>query len=206
MFVSRFNPPTTLILEIHDMILRPQNNERPLRSRLFLALTLFAALGLLASTPLLAQAGPGHGRGHGPGHGDAGHAWADAEHGEHSGIHRGHLQRLIRHLDLTADQKESAREIFGAAQDDVEPIRDAQKERHEALRSLLDAGSADAAEVGALMIAMHDSRDQVKTVHEAAMAEFKELLTGEQLAKLESLHDRRGERRRDRRGGGSDEG
>jgi len=175
------------------------------------ALALLAAVALVAAVPALAQGGPGHHGGdaghHGMGHYGLGHhglghhGMGAAEAGFAHAMPGRHLGRLMRALDLTEDQKESAKAIFEATRAEAEPIREAQRERHEALRTLLDGDSPDAAEVGALVIAMHEGRAAMKALHDAAFAEFKDLLTVDQLDKLESLEERRGEGHRGHRGG-----
>ncbi len=176
----------------HTRERRPRHPRRAFHTVLTLAV-----LALLAAVPALAQPG------HGPGHhgGDMGHAYGAAEAGFGHGTPGRHMGRLIRFLDLTEAQKESAEAIFEATLAEVEPIREARRERHQELRTLLDGDSPEAGEVGSLVIANHAARDQVRAIHEAAFAEFKDLLTVEQLEKLERFEERRDERRNRRHGG-----
>lgn len=182
--MSRYNPK------------RRPSKRRPSR-RALRTLVALAVVAFLAAVPAVAQGGPGPGHGH---HGGGHHAFGAAEAGFAHGLPGRHMGRLVRFLDLTADQKESAKALFESTRAEVEPIREAQRERHQELRTLLQADSPDAAEVGALVIAIHASRDEVKAIHDAAFAEFKDLLTSEQLAKLERFQEERGDRPHRRHG------
>ena len=119
--MSRYNPK------------RRPSKRRPSR-RALRTLVALAVVAFLAAVPAVAQGGPGPGHGH---HGGGHHAFGAAEAGFAHGLPGRHMGRLVRFLDLTADQKESAKALFESTRAEVEPIREAQRERHQELRTLL---------------------------------------------------------------------
>lgn len=142
---------------------------------------LAAALCLAAALPLMAQ-GPGFGPGHGPGPG----AGPGAAFGPADG-QGPHLGRLAGWLELTDEQIEAARALFETVRTEAEPLRDEQKALRDELRTVLEADAPDATEVGTLVLALHDNRQEIRGLREAAWADFEALLTPEQLEKLEQL-------------------
>lgn len=161
----------------------------PSRSPLATVLSLGLGLALVvALLPAAAFARPGHGpRG-----------------GEHG---RRGLLPPPGFLDLTAEQRAAAREIFESARDAAEPKRDALRDLHDQLRTALEADAPEPAAVGALVIQLDGVRDELKATFEGAQASFVALLTDEQRQRYEAFRELRprpfGERgRHGRRGGG----
>lgn len=148
-----------------------------------------AVAGMIAVAPLGAQERAGEGPGHGPGH----HMGAsDHGHGHFTGRH---MERLARLLELTEVQREAARALHEETRAAMEPIREQSRTLHQELSALLDLESPDPLAVGEKTIALDANRDEMRRLHEETRAEFKALLTPEQLEKLEQLHERRGDRR-----------
>ncbi len=115
------------------------------------------------------------------------------------------LERLTELLDLDAGQKAQVEEILTVARARHQEARKVAKSRHDELKALLDSGSANEAEVGALVIEMHQFRTQMKSEREQIHFEISALLTPEQQERFEvikDLHSERGERRHGRRGRG----
>jgi periplasmic protein CpxP/Spy len=90
-------------------------------------------------------------------------------------------------LGLTDEQKESAKQIHEEIWAKVEPIAEQHREQMEEIHKLLDAGNANATEIGQKMIAAHATMKQIGPLHEEGMERFKALLTEEQKAKFEEL-------------------
>lgn len=157
-------------------------------------LPLFALVLLLAAAPLALAQGPGGpGGGHGPGPG----AGPGPDHGGF-GVP---LNRLAAYLRLSDEQIAEAQEIFTAAREAAAPIRETQKALHEELRALLDGENPDPTAVGEVVLDLHANRQELRTLRQAAFADFEALLTAEQLEKLERLKEMRNHFGH-RRGGG----
>ena len=137
------------------------------------------AIVLIALMPIVALAGPGSGP-----RGDRGGPGAGR-----------HFLPPPGYLDLTEEQAEAAEAI----RDNVREQLDAQRQQHHAarqqLRDLLASDSPDPVAVGQLVIEMHGQRDPLRSVLEAAEAEFEALLTDEQLEKWENFKELRQSRR-----------
>ncbi|MBY5923289.1 Spy/CpxP family protein refolding chaperone [Ferrimonas balearica] len=151
-------------------------------------------IGALASTSLVAVAKGGDGeyrcemRGHGGHHGKA-------YHHEKRGHHGGEVRKMLRGLDLTAEQKEKVKALIEAAHTD-KPQRDmAKMEAHMAARQALmsspDFDEAAAREmIGERQAKMADRElARMKLQHD-----IMQVLTDEQKAKLAERHTERLER------------
>lgn len=90
-------------------------------------------------------------------------------------------------LDLNDEQKEAAKQIHEEIWAKAEPIMKQHHQQFEEIHALLDAGNANATEIGQKAIAAHASMKQIHTLHEEGMERFKALLTEEQKEKLETL-------------------
>ena len=103
------------------------------------------------------------------------------EHMRHGGI------ALAEELGLNDEQKEAAKQIHEEIWAKVKPIAEQHHQQFEEIHALLDAGNANATEIGQKAIAAHATMKQVHTLHEEGMERFKALLTEEQKEKLETL-------------------
>lgn len=90
-------------------------------------------------------------------------------------------------LDLTDEQKEAAKQIHEEIWAKAQPLMEQHHQQFEEVHALLDAGNANATEIGQKVIAAHASMKQVEALHEEGMERFKAILTEEQKAKLETL-------------------
>lgn len=110
-------------------------------------------------------------------------------------------ERLADALDLTADQRTAfdqlRDEAMAASQPKIERMRTAGEE----LRTLLDAGTTDAAAVGRLVIEMHQLRADVRTSREGVEQGLEALLTETQRAALKAIQETRPRARRFEGGG-----
>jgi Spy/CpxP family protein refolding chaperone len=95
--------------------------------------------------------------------------------------------RFVAELGLSDEQKEAAKQIHEEIWAKAEPLMEQHHQQMEEIHALLDAGNANAAEIGQKMITAHASRKQLEAAHEEGMERFKALLTEEQKAKLETL-------------------
>jgi Spy/CpxP family protein refolding chaperone len=147
------------------------------------ALALGAALSVLVATAATARPGFGGKRMHGRG----------ADHAEQR------LEFLAEYLSLTGAQKTAIEKLQDGLQTRIEPLREQQKQLHEQVREALD-NDADAATVGALVIAQHVGREQIRDLMEAHAGQVKAQLTPAQVARWEALKDAREARRGHRDG------
>jgi Spy/CpxP family protein refolding chaperone len=104
--------------------------------------------------------------------------------GDHM-MHGGHA--IAEELGLNDEQKEAAKQIHEEIWAKAKPIMEQHHQQMEEIHALLDAGNANATEIGQKMIAAHASMKQIEPLHEEGMERFKSLLTEEQKAKLETM-------------------
>lgn len=108
-------------------------------------------------------------------HGDAG------AHMRHGGI------PFVAELGLDEEQKEAAKQLHEELMAKAHPVMEQHHQQMEEIHGLLDAGNADATEIGRKMIAAHATRKQLEAIHEEGLERFASQLTEEQKAKLEEL-------------------
>lgn len=106
--------------------------------------------------------------------------------GPHMSIRHGGME-FLEELNLTAEQKESAKQLHEEMMGKAHPIMEQHHQQMEEIHSLLDAGNANATEIGQKMIAAHATRKQLEAIHEEGFERFKSFLTAEQQEKLETL-------------------
>ena len=152
------------------------------------ALVLGALFSLLLAAGASAQRGPGM-RHHGPGGG----------HGRHmdSGA-------LAEYLSLTEAQKTQVEQLRDKMKAAAEPLREEHRELAEAIHTALE-NKADAATVGAAVIAAHEQREKMRALHEQHETEMEAILTPAQLSRWQALKDARKTMRPGRRGFAGDE-
>lgn len=135
------------------------------------ALTI-GALCVLSIVPV-AMAQPG--RMHGPMHGPGGPMDVD---------------RLANYLSLTDAQKTQVRELQEKTRQSMEPLFAEHKQLVEQVQTALE-NNADAATVGAAVIAAYEQGKKIRAVHDQHDAELEALLTPDQLTRWRSLKDAR---------------
>ncbi|MEP7009556.1 MAG: Spy/CpxP family protein refolding chaperone [Acidobacteriota bacterium] len=147
----------------------------------------FLAAGLLIVPLALAHAGGfGHrGFSHHGGHGCGGPGPDSAK------MHDGKdmpsmVDHLAKALDLTDDQKASAKEIETKMKATVEPMHADMMRIQDQLDQALKS-NAPAAEVGSLSIQAYQMRQKAEAAHADFHTQFQALLTSEQKEKFESL-------------------
>ncbi len=129
-------------------------------------------------------------------------AFAAGEHGgwKHMGgpgeMGAHHAAMMAKALDLTDDQQAAAKKLHEDLLAKAQPLMTQHRQQMDEVKTLLDAGNADATEVGQKVIAAHATRQQLKALHDDFKARFTALLTPDQLDKLKKLeamhheHDR----------------
>jgi len=143
-----------------------------------------AVLAVLVAPTVFAQRGPGAcGAGMGPG-GPAG-MMAGGGPGGDFGQHR--VEAVTQVLQLTQEQVTAWQSIRDNAHATIKPLADQMRQIRADVRTALDAGGADAAAVGAKLIAAHDLGAKIKSARDAAQTAFRALLTSEQQAKFDLL-------------------
>ena len=105
------------------------------------------------------------------------------------GMAFGHGPAFAEELGLSAEQKESAKQLHEELMAKAHPIMEQHHQQMEEIHTLLDAGNANATEIGQKMIAAHATRKQLEAIHEEGFERFKSSLTEEQQAKLEELKE-----------------
>ncbi|HJX26995.1 MAG TPA: Spy/CpxP family protein refolding chaperone [Thermoanaerobaculia bacterium] len=141
------------------------------------ALALGAAFSLLVASAATAR--PDFGRG-GRGHGRGGSEQR--------------IEFLAEYLSLTAAQKASIQKLQDALEARIEPLREEQKRLHGEVRGALD-NDADAATVGALVIAQHEGREKIHALMEEHATQIEAQLTPAQVSRWNALKDARRARR-----------
>ena len=99
------------------------------------------------------------------------------------------VSHIAEMLGLNQEQKDAAREIHEAVFEKAKPLMEQHHAQMEEIDALLDAGKATAQEIGTRMIAAHATKQQLEALHDEAKAQFTALLTDEQKAKLEKMHE-----------------
>ena len=120
-------------------------------------------------------------------------------HGKMRGEMRGEMMEAhFAALNLTEGQKAAAKQLHEELRAKAEPLMEQAHEQWEAVHALLDSDNPNPTEVGTRAIAAHQTRAQLKALHEEFKTRFTALLTAEQKEKLEAFHERhegRGEMR-----------
>jgi Spy/CpxP family protein refolding chaperone len=105
-----------------------------------------------------------------------------------------HAAMIAQALGLTDDQKAAAKKLHEELAAKAEPLMTQHRQQREEIKTLLDGGNADAAEIGQKVIAAHATGQQLKALHEDFKTRFSALLNADQLTKLQKLeamhHDR----------------
>lgn len=135
------------------------------------ALALGAVFSVLVATAATARPGFARGmRGHGP----------------ENAAER--LEFLADYLSLTTAQKTAIQKLQEALEAKIEPLREEQQRLHGEVREALD-NDADAATVGALVIAQHEGREKIHALMEEHATQIEAQLTPPQVARWKALKD-----------------
>jgi len=110
-------------------------------------------------------------------------------------------QRVLEHLGISdPGQLELIDQLVEAAKTDLGILREEQNDYRQQLRTLLDAEAPDPTEVGNLVIWIHNSGQDIRSIQQSYREKFDLLLTPEQLTAWEEFKANRQNRRGSRRG------
>lgn len=141
----------------------------------------FLAAGCLAAlltTGLVAQHGPG-----GRGHFKMRHGGGD------------HAAMMAEHLGLNDSQKATLKQLHKETEAKAAPLMEQRHALMEQNHEALEAGNADATEIGTRMIAAWELGQQIRALHEEAMGKLSAVLTADQREKLGEMKERHREMR-----------
>ncbi|MFY9826805.1 MAG: periplasmic heavy metal sensor [Thermoanaerobaculia bacterium] len=113
----------------------------------------------------------------------AGSHWA----GGHGKMMQQHAAYLAKALNLTPDQQAAAKKLHDDMAAQAQPLMAQRRQQMQQIHSLLDSGSADAADVGQRMIDAHATQKQLKALHDDLKTKFTALLNPDQLEKFQQI-------------------
>jgi Spy/CpxP family protein refolding chaperone len=99
-------------------------------------------------------------------------------------------EHLASALNLTDAQKASAKQIHADLMTKAQPLMTKMRQQRDELKTLLNGTNPDATEVGQKVIAAHDTRNQLKALHEDFANRFSALLNADQKAKFQAMRQR----------------
>ncbi|MEW6366157.1 MAG: Spy/CpxP family protein refolding chaperone [Acidobacteriota bacterium] len=138
---------------------------------------IFAAIALAAS---MASAGPGF-----PGQPPPGGFPGIGPPGAPGGGPGDHMVELLtRVLSLTEKQQSAWKQIRTQTEKTIDPLATQLRGIHESIRTKLESGNAEPADVGQLMIDAHSIEAQIRSATDAGKESFAAILTEDQRAKL----------------------
>jgi Spy/CpxP family protein refolding chaperone len=94
--------------------------------------------------------------------------------------------RMLRALNLTADQKTQAQAIFQQTRQSVQPIAQQAKQNRQALADAVKAN--DSARIQQFATQQGNLQGQLLTLRSESMAKFYGILTPDQRAKADQMH------------------
>ena len=115
----------------------------------------------------------------------AGSHWKAA--GDPAQMAQHHAAFLAKALNLTADQQAAAAKLHADLAASAQPLRVQHRQQMQEIHTLLDNGSAGAAEIGQKMIDAHATGQQLKALHDDFKTKFSALLSPDQLAKFQQI-------------------
>lgn len=115
---------------------------------------------------------------------------AHMRHGMDKSGGAGMAEHLASVLNLTDAQKASAKQLHQDLWTKAQPLMAKMKQQREELKTLLSGTNPDATEIGQKVIAAHDTRAQLKAMHEDFANRFSALLNADQKAKFQEMRQR----------------
>lgn len=103
--------------------------------------------------------------------------------------------RVAQALSLTDSQKADVQKLFEQQRPQMQALHQQIRDNHEKVQAALEAGNADAAAVGQLVIQGHALMKQAKTQRDQTSQAVRALLTPEQQTKFDALQSLREEGR-----------
>jgi len=97
--------------------------------------------------------------------------------------------RLLSALNLSADQKMQWDSIHQQLDASVQPLFEQHRAAEQQLDAAANVSNPDAASVGRAFLAMRDVDKQIKAAHESAKSKIDAILTPDQKAKFDAMHE-----------------
>lgn len=130
----------------------------------------------------------------------SGNALASGDHGyskHHDGLkgHRkrdhhfpGHLQRMVKKLDLDESQKEKIQAIFKQTRSKMKALRDQMGDKRKRMYEMMHADDADEAKVVALAEELGKLKTEKMVLYARTHIKINKLLTPAQRKKMQAMH------------------
>ena len=97
---------------------------------------------------------------------------------------------IVTALNLSTDQKVQWESIHQQLEASMQPLLNQHRAAEQQLSAAADASNPDATAVGRAYLAMRDVGKQIKAAHESAKAKIDAILTPDQKAKFEAIHNK----------------
>jgi len=94
---------------------------------------------------------------------------------------------VARFFELTPDQMEHVKAMMEIRKATIEPLSKQVAEEEKALQDLMTSSNPDAAEVGKLVLEIHQLREQIGVAQKQFLSSFEAILTTEQQNKLNAV-------------------
>ena len=137
----------------------------------------FVATGALAAGMAFAQSAPVT---------SAPNVAPGTTHNARNHFRRNHFAKISQELNLTDGQKAQAKTIFGQARETAKPIREELKANRQAMRAAVKADNKS--QIEQLAKVRGNLMGKMMAIRTEAAAKFYQVLTPEQRAKAEQLH------------------
>ena len=112
-------------------------------------------------------------------------AIAQGRHG--FGGHGGDFHRMLRQLDLTADQHSQVKAIFEKQKPALQPLMQQMRQNHQAMKALESSGPFDEGKTRALATQNAQTMIELQVAHARMESEIMQILTPDQKAKLAQI-------------------
>lgn len=138
-----------------------------------------------------AIAGGNHGHGSGHDHGEHGdHGKKHQGHNKRGGHFPGHLQRMVKKLDLSAEQKTKLKQVFKNTRVEMKKLRDQMHEKRKAMYQALHADDASESATVALANELGELKKAKMVLYVKTHFQISAQLTDKQREKLRAMHKR----------------
>lgn len=99
----------------------------------------------------------------------------------------GDFHRMLRHLDLTADQHAQVKAIWEKEKPTLQPLMQQMRQNHTAMNALQASGPFDEAKTRALATQNSQTMVELQVEHARMKSEIMQILTADQKAKLAQM-------------------
>ena len=103
----------------------------------------------------------------------------------------GDFHRMLRQLDLTADQHSQVKAIFEKEKPTLQPLMEQMRQNHSAMSALEAGGTFDEAKTRALATQNSQTMIELQVEHARIKSEIMQILTPDQKAKLAQIEANR---------------